>query len=52
MGIVYRSERKRILRSQLHLVQVIKSLLDKCAAIKTKMQFNELVLEKTESERD
>ncbi len=48
MGIVYRSERKRIVRSQIHLVDKVTALLQRCASPISKTEFNATVLDKTD----
>jgi hypothetical protein len=50
MGIVYRSERKRIIHSQLHLLTHVTVLLQRCTAPISKTQFNAKVLEQTAQE--
>ena len=50
MGILYRSERKRIIRSQCDLIYKVEQVLLKCASPMTKTEFNKLVLEKTPAE--
>ena len=52
MGIVYRSERKRIIRSQINLVYKVQQVLLKCANPMSKPEFNKLVLEKTPAEEE
>ena len=48
MGIVYRSERKRIVRSQLHLIDKVTALLQRWNSPISKAQFNAQVLDKTD----
>jgi hypothetical protein len=48
MGIVYRSERKRIIRSQLHLIDKVTALLQRCNSPISKAEFNAYVLDKTD----
>jgi|688.fasta_scaffold2612139_1 hypothetical protein len=50
MGIVYRAERKRIVRSQIHLINLIINVVTSCANPLSKQEFNGIVLNKTEIE--
>ena len=48
MGILYRAERKRIVRSQIHLINQVISIVTSCLNPLSKQEFNSIVLNKTE----
>ena len=55
-AIIYRSERKKILHSQLHLISYLEEVLEMCFQIKTKEElpfiFKKFTFAETEDEKD